>query len=81
MHTFADLRVIIALWRSGREADNHFHPIPSFAHKPHRAIVCTDDRLANRKTKTRSTIISRATPRTCIIHAIKPLSKPRHVLR
>jgi hypothetical protein len=81
MHAIAGLRWIIALWRSRREANNHFHPMPSFAHKPHRATVCSDDRLTNRKTKTRSTIISRATPRTRIIHAIKPLSKPRNVLR
>ena len=81
MHTYADLRLIIAVGWSNREVDNHFHPVPSFAHKPHRATVCRNDRLANRKTKPRSTIISRATPRTCIIHAIKPLSKPRQVLR
>ena len=54
MHTFADLRLIIAVGWSNREADHHFHPMPNIAHKPHRATVCCDDRLANRKTKTRT---------------------------
>ena len=81
MHTVADLRLIIAVGWSNREADNHFHPMPNIAHKPHRAIVCSNNRLTNRKTKPRSTIISGAAPCTCIIHAVKPLSKPRNVLR